>query len=52
MLGSTFDFDMDGEDRIKLLNDLMLVAKETNAWVITLVRSTSSTGPKISNFKY
>ena len=43
MLGSTFDFDMDGEDRIKLLNDLMLVAKETNAWVITLVRRTSST---------
>jgi hypothetical protein len=36
MLGSTFDFDMDGEARIKLLNDLMLVAKETNAWVITL----------------
>jgi hypothetical protein len=36
MLGSTFDFDMDVENRIKLLNDLMLVAKETEAWVITL----------------
>ena len=36
IIGSSFDFDMNDEDRIMLLNQLMTVAKETNATVATL----------------
>ena len=36
MIGSSFDFDMNGEDRLQLLNGLMNVAKETDAWVLTI----------------
>ena len=36
MIGSSFDFDMKGEDRIRLLNELMQLAQQVDAWIITL----------------
>ena len=36
MIGSSFDFDMKGEDRIRLLNELMQLAQQINTWIITL----------------
>jgi hypothetical protein len=36
MIGSSFDFDMIGEARLTLMTDLMELAKEIGAWVVTL----------------